>query len=92
MRRRTEHDFTLGVLVAATVLLLTCAFLVPRHGELSALGDAVVRAALLIAVTGLGLGAVRRSWAIGGGAIAGVLLGLALAWSALILYVGLLMG
>jgi hypothetical protein len=91
MSSRSWRNFAVGVLTSTTVLLLACGVLVPRFAELEALGAAVVEIALATAFTGLALCIVRRSRAVGAGVVAGAVLGLALAWSALIAYVGLFM-
>jgi hypothetical protein len=88
---RSRRNFAGGAVTSASILLLACGVLVPRFAELVALSSAVVGVAVTLAVVGVVLCAARGVRAVGAGVIAGVVLGLTLAWSALVAYVGLLM-
>jgi hypothetical protein len=65
--------------------------LAPRFAELEALVQAVLDVALAVAAVGVVLWAARATRAVGAGVVAGVGLGLGIAWSALVAYIGLLM-
>ena len=90
-RDRSLRNFAAGAVGAAIVLLLACGVLARQSAELSALGKAVLGVALAVGAIGVVLCTARATRAVGGGVVAGALLGMALAWSALIAYVGLLM-
>ncbi len=81
-----------GVLVGIAAVAAACFVLVPRHGDLSPLADAVVAVSGSIALGGLALCVPPRTRALGAGVAAGAVLGLLLAWSALIVFVFLVIG
>ncbi len=81
-----------GVLVGIAAVAVACFVLVPRHGDLSPLADAVVAVGGSIALAGLALCVPARTRALGAGVAAGAVLGLLLAWSALIVFVFLVIG
>ncbi|MEP7740235.1 hypothetical protein ABKW28_21535 [Nocardioides sp. 31GB23] len=81
-----------GVLVGIAAVTVACFVLVPRHGDLSPLADAVVAVGGSIALAGLALCVPARTRALGAGVAAGAVLGLLLAWSALIVFVFLVIG
>ncbi|GAA2156346.1 hypothetical protein GCM10009844_44540 [Nocardioides koreensis] len=90
-RDRSWRDFAAGAVGAAIVLLLGCGVLAPRSAELAALGQTVIGIGLAVAAVGAVLCAARTTRAVGAGVVTGVVVGVAVAWSALIAYVGLLM-
>ncbi|WP_341230112.1 hypothetical protein [Nocardioides salarius] len=80
------------MLVGIAAVAVACFVLVPRHGDLSPLADAVVAVGGSIALAGLALCVPARTRALGAGVAAGTVLGLLLAWSALIVFVFLVIG
>lgn len=89
---RIWPHFGSGLLASTLLVLLACAILVPRYAELHRLGDAVGSVALALLIIGAGLSVPQRSRAVGAGVVVGTGLGLVLAWCALVVYLGLVVG
>lgn len=87
--RRSRPGFSSGVASAVLLVLLACGYLVPRSVELASLGDAVLRVTVAVVIVGGVLCVPRRTRWRGAGLVVGAAIGLAVAWSALIVYVGL---
>ncbi len=81
-----------GALVGIASVAFACVVLVPRYADLSPLANAVVAASGLVAVSGLALCVSPRTRAFGAGVTAGAVLGLFSAWSALVIFVVVLIG
>lgn len=81
-----------GVLVGIAAVAVACFVLVPRHGDLSPLVEAVVAVSGSVALGGLALCVPSRTRALGVGVAAGAVLGLFLAWSALIVFLVVFIG
>ena len=81
-----------GVLVGIAAVAVACFVLVPRYGDLSPLADAVVAMSGSVALGGLALCVPARTRALGAGMAAGAVLGLFLAWSALIIFLFVFIG
>lgn len=81
-----------GVLAGIAAVAAACFVLVPRSGDLSPLADAVVAVSGSVALVGLALCVPPRTRALGAGVAAGAVLGLFLAWSALIVFLVVFIG
>jgi len=89
MDNHPGRSFVTGLVASTVVVLATCGLILPRFSELSDLGDGLLQVAGIVAAAGIALCAVSRWRALGAGVVAGVAVGLLLAWSGLVLYIGL---
>lgn len=87
-----SHMFAFyGVLTAVAVVVVACFVLVPRSVD-SPPVSGVLTVAGLAALSGLALGFVPRARAFGLGAVGGAVLGVFLAWSALVIFLVAVVG